>query len=766
MRTIGATRPAIARLRHDLDLCVADDDTVFLVSDRAITSVTGKLAVAVASRLDGTRTPDGIVSELVEGYSAERVRHVLDQLVASGHAVIEHGPYDRGLAGDVGLYEMGGVESAIAGDRLAAATVAIHAIGDVDSADVARQLRASGVGTVARLADPAEAAPGVTLLVVLTEDYLRCELDSINRVSLTTATPWLLARPVGSVVWVGPFFRPNVTGCWSCLGHRISANRQSRVFLQRRLGTTNPVGMSGVRHRVGSAIGAGLVSLEALKSITGMPAAEPSVVTIDLLTGDSDRHYFTRRPQCPVCGDETMLAARAQEPVRFSSRSKVLTSESGHRATEPAAMVERFSRQVSPITGVVTSLRRIAMPGSLYVFTAGQNIARQPGDMPALRRGLRALSGGKGTTEIQARASAIGEAIERFSAVFQGDELRRRATLSELGDAAVHPNACMLFSERQYEQRELWNLGQPGFRTVFEPFVEEEVIDWSPVWSMTNQCTRWLPTQYLYYGYPLEGGRLFAYADSNGCASGTSLEDAALQGFCELVERDSVALWWYNRVRRPGIDLDSFRDAYIDRLREIYAHLGREVWALDLTADLGIPAVGAFSRTVDADRENILIAFGAHLDARVAVVRALTEMNQFLPAVLPSAGSGAAPARYPDEAFETWCRTAKLANQPYLVPEPTAVPRLATSWPTQATDDLAVDLERCHGLVNARGLELLVLDQTRPDIGLPVVKVIVPGLRHFWPRFAPGRLFDVPVELGWCRRKTEEQRLNPVPVFI
>ncbi|MFC7511711.1 YcaO-like family protein [Streptomyces thermocarboxydus] len=43
-------------------------------------------------------------------------------------------------------------------------------------------------------------------------------------------------------------------------------------------------------------------------------------------------------------------------------------------------------------------------------------------------------------------------------------------------------------------------------------------------------------------------------------------------------------------------------------------------------------------------------------------------------------------------------------------------------------------------LVRSRGLDLLVLDQTRPDIGMPVVKVLVPGLRHFWARFAPAAL--------------------------
>jgi ribosomal protein S12 methylthiotransferase accessory factor len=63
-------------------------------------------------------------------------------------------------------------------------------------------------------------------------------------------------------------------------------------------------------------------------------------------------------------------------------------------------------------------------------------------------------------------------------------------------------------------------------------------------------------------------------------------------------------------------------------------------------------------------------------------------------------------------------------------------------------------------------MEMLVLDQTRPDIGMPFVKVLVPGLRHFWPRFAPGRLYEVPVRLGWLPRPLTEEQLNPIPMFL
>jgi ribosomal protein S12 methylthiotransferase accessory factor len=63
-------------------------------------------------------------------------------------------------------------------------------------------------------------------------------------------------------------------------------------------------------------------------------------------------------------------------------------------------------------------------------------------------------------------------------------------------------------------------------------------------------------------------------------------------------------------------------------------------------------------------------------------------------------------------------------------------------------------------------MEMLVLDLTRADAGMPVAKVIVPGLRHFWARFAPGRLYDVPVAMGWLERPVPEAELNPTPVFV
>ena len=112
-----------------------------------------------------------------------------------------------------------------------------------------------------------------------------------------------------------------------------------------------------------------------------------------------------------------------------------------------------------------------------------------------------------------------------------------------------------------------------------------------------------------------------------------------------------------------------------------------------------------------------------------------------------------------------WWKTGTLADHPYLAPANDIAPRGMADYPVPDTEDTRDDVERCRALVEAEGMDFLVLDQTRPDIGMPVVRVIVPGLRHFWERWAPGRLYDVPVGMGLRQKPLGEHELNPVPVI-
>jgi ribosomal protein S12 methylthiotransferase accessory factor len=147
------------------------------------------------------------------------------------------------------------------------------------------------------------------------------------------------------------------------------------------------------------------------------------------------------------------------------------------------------------------------------------------------------------------------EAIERYSGIFQGDEIRvtRRFTDFPSGDA-IPPNDILLFSDAQlHDQASTTDPDEaPPAPALFDRSAR---IEWSPVWSLRDQRFKYVPTSLLYFFYRGPGAIL---ADSNGCAAGNTLEEAIVQGFLELVERDAYAIWWYNR-QRPR-DLDQFGD--------------------------------------------------------------------------------------------------------------------------------------------------------------------------------------------------------------
>ena len=284
------------------------------------------------------------------------------------------------------------------------------------------------------------------------------------------------------------------------------------------------------------------------------------------------------------------------------------------------------------------------------------------------------------------------------------------------------------------------------------------------MWSLTQERHRHLPTSMLYSMAPEQRGPTELIADSNGCAAGNTLEEAILQGFYELAERDAFAIWWYNRLQLPAVDLSSFGDDYLASAADYYGRYERDLWMLDVTSDIGIPAFVALSRRPHGETEDIIYGAGAHADPGIAALRAVCELNQCL-TWLPRPGSRDGRPMIDDPLALWWWKTARLSDCSWLSPAENAPLTQGSQFPVIESEDMREDVEHCRSLVEARGMEFLVLDQTRPDIGMPVVRVIVPGMRHFWERLAPGRLYDVPVSMGRRASPMSEADINPAPVI-
>jgi ribosomal protein S12 methylthiotransferase accessory factor len=727
-----------------------------LLSETGHVLLEGELYIAIAPYLDGRFSVDEIVDRLAGRATRAEVMGVLDHLEQEGHIA---GNVESMPASEAALWASEGVDPVLAAGRLAEGRVALHAVGAVAVEPLVAALQLLRV----------EVGGQGSFGVVLTDDYLRSELRAYNREALRNDRPWMLVKPVGFEIWLGPVFLPGRAGCWECLAQRLRANRPVESFLcarnDRREPLPVPRAYTGATLQIACNLAASKIAEWIVRG--ALPELEGKIVTFDVRSLQAATHVLVWQPQCPACGDAPEDVAGPIAPIVLASRKKTFTEDGGHRVVSPEATLARHAHQVSPITGAVSTLTRIgiANDGVLHRYAAGHNFAIHRSGMRHLRNGLRSHSGGKGASDLQARASALGEALERASAVYRGDEPRIQARLKDLGADGIHPNVCMNFSARQYRLRDAWNARGSRFNFVPVTFDEDAAIEWTPVWSLTHRAPRYLPTAFCYFNYPLPDAAAFCRSCSNGNAGGNTLEEAILQGFLELVERDSVALWWYSRVRRPAVDLASFDDPYLDRLSAFLLARRRELWVLDLSSDLEIPTFAAISRRIDRQPEDLLFGFGAHLDARIAVLRAVTELNQFL-VFFGDESDRNRSGRDGDSEVRHWLETATLANQPYLVPDRRTAPRLASDYPRTWSDDLRDDVLACQALIERHGMEMLVLDQTRADIGLPVVKVIVPGLRHFWARHAPGRLYDVPVRLGWLPRSLAEDELNPVAMFL
>ena len=741
------------------------DEGVILLSEAEKRTILDNVRAKVASKINGKRSSDEIVRILSDTVDPVFVWSQLLKLEKEG--LIEESETGRNKQSDAFWLTLGQDPDAVA-VKLASGEVRVFSEAQALAVDFEKALHKFGISSTGsfdlRLAleshMPLAKDSKAGLDIVLVRDYLCNELISFNNGALLSGRSWMLARPYGATIWIGPLFGLENRGCLDCMRQRLRqllpAHRLAESFDPER-GLRQPLGsLPGTE-----ALANHMTAMEVVKVFAGIESGvDDSILTLDLRDFSSRRHRLLIHPGCDVCG---AASPKGPAPLKLKRQQVTNDGDGGFRTVPPEETLRAFNHLISPITGIVGSL----IPDT-YAKDAGRSFVAEeiiwfePKRISHLIGSLRSSSLGKGMSDAQAKASALCEAAERYSGCIQGTEIKRRATFNELACEAIHPNDVMNFSDLQYENRLEWNeRHKSGFHFIPRRLDPDQRLDWTPVWSLSERRHKYLPTELLYYDRSLvDREHLVAVGCSNGAAAGNSIEEAILQGLFEVVERDAVAMWWYNKLRRPPVDMLSFDDLWLANARKQYRELGRELAVVDLTNDLGIPVFAAFSYYRDREEESITIGYGCHLDPRIAIQRAMTETCQML--YLEMRGDRSAVEIFGDG----WMIWAKTANETYILPDESAAAKTRDHYPDLEFDDIFDCIEYCRGLFEARGMELLVLDQTRADIRVPVAKVVVPGLRHFWPRFGPGRLYEVPVEMGWLGEKLTESELNPIPIFF
>ena len=215
---------------------------------------------------------------------------------------------------------------------------------------------------------------------------------------------------------------------------------------------------------------------------------------------------------------------------------------------------------------------------------------------------------------------------------------------------------------------------------------------------------------------------------STGCAAGATVAAATLRAALELIERDAVALWWRGGRRgrsiAPGSEAGRAAAELLAEARQ--GKRDRQSWLLDITTDVRIPAAAALSR--NSDGYGFAFGFGARLSLAEAVRAAIFELCQVelgqhvVAAKRRESGDDAL-----NESDRRQIRRGALFDTSYcalLQPEGEADP-----LPTAVPDDPASGLQHVLAQLSALGIAAYRLDLTRPEFGVPVVRVLAPGLQ-------------------------------------
>ena len=334
-----------------------------------------------------------------------------------------------------------------------------------------------------------------------------------------------------------------------------------------------------------------------------------------------------------------------------------------------------------------------------------------------------AVSQGKGIDLASARASGVMEAVELYHAetitlplrlatyeelryqhsMVEVDELPRRST------SRFHPNLRILWCEG----RELLSGAH-----VLVPY---ELVH-------TNYTT------------PLPDGHGCFLASSNGLASGNELIEAISHAICEVVERDATTLWKLRKEEKQNdrLDLDSVDAPICQEILRKLERAGLSVAVWDITSDIRI---ATFACTIVPRDDNALwhravaSGFGCHPAREIALIRALTEAAQTRLTLISGLRDDFRHETY-EELLDP--EVIGAARHRHLA---SAAVRRFDDVPTQdgATfeEDVAWEL-KC--IRKARGRQVVVVDLTKPEFALPVVRVIVPGLEPILVSdYVPGR---------------------------
>ncbi|NQT70372.1 MAG: YcaO-like family protein [Desulfobacteraceae bacterium] len=310
---------------------------------------------------------------------------------------------------------------------------------------------------------------------------------------------------------------------------------------------------------------------------------------------------------------------------------------------------------------------------------------------------------GKGATPLQAEASAVMELAERFSFfsfcknsdnffVDTYRNLRNRAIPFEMIAQSVHDDSEDLDASKK----------------VFENIP----LKWTKAFNLTLNQEVLIPFNWFY-----------TINEFNGPSAGNCIEEALLQGICEIVERHVSSVVNHNQLKVPAVNPDSATDPMVVEMIKKYRRAGIKLYLSDFSLDTGIPSVGvlAYDPANFPEKSEIVWTAGTTPDPEKALSRALTEVAQL-------AGDFNTSSNYVASGLPKF---SSIDQADFIINPGKQVD--IGSLPQLADDNIKVEIQNCLSALANKNMEVIVVNTMHPLLEIPAFYTIIPGA-HFRER--------------------------------
>lgn len=552
---------------------------------------------------------------------------------------------------------------------------------------------------------------------------------------LESSDPLLLIGVWRAQVYVGPWWRRDEHGCPRCLASRVT-DPALPGWLAGEDGDWPAAGTTMMRG-LGPQVPFIVAELVAAGPKVVSDPIGPRVYVYNTVSGAIRDYILIPDSSCLACSAEANHVPAAspgqcREPLHKLAPAVLRTRAIQHEALaqylSPLGLFHNLGVDLqSPFGSCSVELRAIGRRAT----------------QPAMGRGLSFQDG---------RSVAILEGLERYCAFHNGgcQRPRVRAAYQDIADRAIYPPSLGMHPAESYATE---NFG-------YCPFSPDLVIDWVEAYSMAHRGNVLVPERIAFWGPRSDGEVSFCYTTSNGCALGSSVEEAALHGLLEVIERDAFLLAWYRQLRLPEIDLgpEALKDdAELSVLLHRCELFSRCTFrAFISTVEHGIPSLWLVAQSATGGGPMTFAGAAADLWMRPALMKGIKELTKLVLGVsYHYPGSREEGLRMLDDpslvrSLEHHplvnCLPEAQARFDFLLSDRDAAPAPLKTLISITSDDnldLCADFASAVDRVLACGLDVLIVDQTMPEVrtsGLVCVKVMVPGL--------------IPMTFGHVNRRT------------